>query len=240
MLKVLFTKLWQGCFPSPCLWCSLPTTHHQSLLCQFCHQALPRFPYQLCHYNLLFLPKVRIGLAQTSFDQLLSLSWYQQPYQHWITAWKFNKNPYAGKVLRELFANLVAQFQQTQPLPQALLYVPMSPDREQKRGFNQAKLLAESAAATLNLPVLHCLYRTPKNTHQVGLGRLERQRNLQGAFILDNRVMLPAHVALVDDVVTTGSTANQIGILLKQQGVQTISLWTLAVTPSPLQSEVMH
>jgi ComF family protein len=225
-------QLWQLLLPSPCLWCSLPVTQHQFLLCQHCRQALPGFSYDLCHYNLLFLPAVHAGLPQTSFDRLLSLGWYQQPYQHWISRWKFQRDPFAGELLRQEFSSLLQQYRQSQALPDAITYVPMAAGRERQRGFNQAKLLAETAANTLQLPILHCLQRCRNTTAQLGLGRSQRRKNLQQAFSLSQQTELPQHLALVDDVVTTGSTADQLCRLLKRHGVQQVSLWTLTVTPA--------
>lgn len=236
-MKSIIGRIWHHCFPTPCLWCSLAVEQWPDLLCSSCLQALPQFPYALCHYNLLFLPAVRAGLPNPAFDQLLGLSWYQQPYQHWITSWKFHKNPFSGALLRQRFSVLLQQMHDSQSLPDAIVYVPMNQQREKQRGFNQAKLLAESAANTLSLPILHCLHRHQHQTTQVGLGRQQRQRNLQQAFYLDPAISLPARLALVDDVVTTGSTADQLCLLLKQQGVKHVSLWCLAVTPTPRQLE---
>ncbi|GHG75469.1 competence protein F [Alishewanella longhuensis] len=225
--------LWQKLLPSPCLWCSLPVQQHQELLCSECQGALPQLPYQLCHYNLLWLPAVSAGLPKAHFDRLLSLGWYQLPYQHWIRRWKFHGDLFAARLLQQQFQALLLRYQQAgQPLPAAIVYVPMTPKKERKRGFNQAKILAECVATQLGIPLLDVLQRRKETASQVGLNRLQRQQNLAGAFSLATVQLLPAHVALVDDVVTTGTTANQLAIILKQHGVTQLSLWTLAVTPN--------
>ena len=226
---------WQRLLPSPCLWCSLPVIHHHFMLCQACRSALPQFPYQLCHFNLLFLPAVQQGLPQCQFDRLLSLGWYQQPYQHWISRWKYQQDPYAGALLQQEFCALLQRYQQSQPLPQALVYVPMAPARERQRGFNQARVLAESAAKSLGIPLLHCLQRCRTTAPQQGLNRQQRLANLRQAFRLID-TQLPPKLALIDDVVTTGSTANQLAQLLRAAGVTELSLWTLAVTPASTHS----
>lgn len=224
--------LWQALLPSPCMWCSLPVQQHHALLCTECKTALPQFPYQLCHYNLLWLPEVRAGLPDAHFDSLLSLGWYQLPYQHWIRRWKFHGDLFAAALLQQEFAALLLRYQQTGlSLPEAIVYVPMSAKKERKRGFNQAKILAEAAARQLQIPLLHVLTRSKETASQVGLNRQQRQQNLTGAFQLLFTGSLPAHLALIDDVVTTGTTANQLAVLLKRHGVSQLSLWTLAVTP---------
>lgn len=225
--------LWQKCLPSPCLWCSLPVAQHHALLCSECELALPQLPYQLCHYNLLWLPAVSAGLPVAHFDSLLSLGWYQLPYQHWIRRWKFQGDLFAAALLQQQFQALLLRYQQAGlSLPEAIVYVPMSAKKERKRGFNQAKILAECAAKQLQLPLLHVLKRSRETVSQVGLNRQQRQQNLTGAFELITAQPLPGHLALVDDVVTTGTTANQLAVLLKRYGVSQLSLWTLAVTPN--------
>lgn len=204
------------------------------MLCHACQQALPHFPYQLCHYNLLWLPAVSSGLSTLHFQQLLSLSWYQLPYQHWITRWKFHADHYAESVLLIQFQQLLLAYKaNTSALPDAIVFVPMSAAKERKRGFNQAKVLAQAAANTLQLPLLDVLQRSKHTTAQVGLNRQQRRHNLAGAFSLTNNIKLPAHVAIVDDVITTGATANQLCRLLQKHGVTQLSVWTLAVTANP-------
>lgn len=226
--------LWQQLLPSPCLWCALSVDDHQHMLCHACQQALPHFPYQLCHYNLLWLPAVSSGLSTPHFNELLSLSWYQLPYQHWITRWKFHADRYAERLLLLQFQQLLLAYKASSgALPDAIVFVPMSVAKERKRGFNQAKVLAQAAANTLQLPLLDVVKRHKQTVAQVGLSRQQRQRNLAGAFSLTSNIKLPAHVAIVDDVITTGATANQLCRLLQKHGVTQLSVWTLAVTANP-------
>jgi len=188
-------------------------------------------PLALCHYNLLWLPQVARGLTKPGFDELLSVSYYRQPYQHWLQRWKFARDYSAGDLLQQQFAALLQQYQQHKhTLPQAILYVPMHSRKLRQRGFNQAELLAKVAAQQLRLPILPLLQRRQYQTAQVGLNRKQRQRNLRAAFSLPATTVLPERIALVDDVVTTGATANEICRLLRRHGARHISLWTVAVT----------
>ncbi|MGI5310184.1 ComF family protein [Rheinheimera sp. WS51] len=222
---------WHLILPSPCLWCALPVQSAQHQLCNDCQQALPKLPLTLCHYNLLSLPVVNKSLKQPLFQQLLALDYYGQPYQHWIQQWKFFANHGAGELLQQQFSQLLQQYHHhADMLPDAILYVPMHPAKQRIRGFNQAEILATVAAKQFNIPLLHVLERQHRNTAQVGLNRKQRQHNLKQAFCLKAGATLPPHVALIDDVVTTGATANEVCRLLKRNGVSHISLWTLAVT----------
>ena len=227
----LLQQGWHLLMPSACLWCSLPVHSATSQLCSACQHALPQLPYRLCHYNLLWLPQVANGLKKPGFDQLLSVSLYQHPYQHWLQQWKFFTDEAAGELLQQQFCAVLAEYHNAgQRLPDAIVYVPMHPARQRKRGYNQAQLLAQAAASQLKLPLLHSLQKTRRQPPQVGLSRKQRQRNLRHSFSLNPDISLPAHLALVDDVVTTGATANEICRLLRRHGVRQISLWTVAVT----------
>lgn len=224
-------QLWHLLLPTPCLWCSLPVQQFDRQLCTACQQALPQLPLALCHYNLLWLPQVARGLTKPRFDELLSVSYYHQPYQHWLQRWKFARDYSAGDLLQQQFAVLLQQYRQHQnTLPQAIVYVPMHSRKLRQRGFNQAELLARVAARQLQLPILPLLQRRQYQTAQVGLSRKQRQRNLRAAFSLPKTTVLPQRIALVDDVVTTGATANEICRLLRRHGARHISLWTVAVT----------
>src|SRR5690606_5212242 len=130
--------------------------------------------------------------------------------QHWLQSWKFSADEVAGSLLQHLLVQTLQQYAENgYPLPQAILYVPMHPARQRKRGYNQAELLAQSAAQSLNIPLLHALRKTRRLPPQVGLTSKQRRRNLRGSFALTQQP-LPEHVALVDDVLTTGATANEI------------------------------
>lgn len=231
-----FRRLWHHLLPADCLWCSLPADQADSALCHYCHKTLPKLPFALCHYNLLWLPAVAGGLKQAGFDQLLSIALYEYPYKLWITRWKFRQDLTAGQLLLQQFEQLLLDYQASSAiLPQAIVYVPMHRKKQRKRGFNQALSLAEMAADSLKLPLLHIFSRNAGSHSQVGLNRQSRKHNLKQAFELSipPNFQLPQHLALVDDVVTTGATANLLCYLLRQHGVRTISLWTLAITPAP-------
>lgn len=230
-LALQLAKLWHLLLPTPCLWCSLPVQHFQRQLCQSCQQALPLLPFQLCHYNLLWLPQVARGLAGSKLDALLSVGYYQQPYRHWLQRWKFAQDYAAGDLLLYQFSELLRQYQlQQTTLPDAIVYVPMHPAKQRKRGFNPAQLLAEHAARQLSIPLLPLLQRPQPNKAQVGLNRKQRMKNLRSAFVVAENASVPANIALVDDVITTGATADALCRLLRRAGAKHISLWTIAVT----------
>lgn len=181
-------------------------------------------------HNALLLPQVAQGLSRTKFDRLYSLSWYRQPYRHWISQWKFQQHHAAGELLCQLLYQHALLYQhQGGPLPDCISYTPVSNKRLQERGFNQAKLLALQLSAAWQKPCVSLFQSPDLVPHQIGLNRKERLANLKGKIELLERP-LPAHVTLVDDVITTGATLDYLSSLLKAKGVLTVSVWTLAIT----------
>ncbi len=104
--------------------------------------------------------------------------------------------------------------------PEALVPVPLHPQRQRQRGFNQAALLAASAARQLGIPMLNLLERVRHTPPQVGLGALARRANLSGAFVV-RPVPVVGSVVLVDDVLTTGATLLECAAVLQRAGVTT-------------------
>ena len=230
MIKML-RHCWHLLLPSSCIWCQLPVHSASSPLCLHCQAHLPQLPYPHCQFNLLNLPQVAKGLPQQRFDALLALAFYQQPYQHWLQRWKFSAELACGDALLLLFSQLLTLYRQHGgELPDAIVYVPMHAAKQRRRGFNPALQLAQSASAALQIPLLSVLQRNHRSEAQVGLNRKQRQQNLRFAFSINSDGPLPARLALVDDVVTTGATANTLCKLLRRHGAQHISLWTVAVT----------
>ena len=114
--------------------------------------------------------------------------------------------------------------------PQLLLPVPATPARLRERGFNQAAELARRLAVRLGIPwQTGRLLRTREADHQRGLSAPQRRRNMRGAFACRGR--LPARVALIDDVITTGATARAASAALKGAGVEWVEVWAVARTP---------
>lgn len=114
--------------------------------------------------------------------------------------------------------------------PEAIIPVPLSKEREIKRGYNQAALLARQLSAALQIPCMEELIERRKNTVPMKeLGLQQRQINLKNAFIMHGYDVKLRRVIIVDDIYTTGSTIDAIASLLLQNGVQEIYFITLAI-----------
>ncbi len=148
---------------------------------------------------------------------------YQTPIDQMILAYKRGGNLATGRALAGLLANAVPD----RDPPQALMPVPMHVTRLRERGFDQVLLLARDVAKIRKLTICDVLLRQRDTPSQGGLKRLERKRNVRGAFALRD-LALPAHVALIDDVATTGSTLAECALVLRRAGVLRVDAWVIA------------
>ncbi len=189
--------------------------------CRRCALPLPPTapPGSLCSHCIQTPP---------AFDRTLAAFHYDFPLSQLLPRIKYQRQPAHLGWLARVFAAFLQQ-QYEKDWPQALCAVPMHPLSEFRRGFNQAQLLAEVLARQLQLPLTPCLSKNRHTPHQMSLGLDERRRNLHQAF----RVVRPParHVALIDDVMTTGTTVNTLARQLKSAGAERVDIWVLARTP---------
>jgi ComF family protein len=150
---------------------------------------------------------------------------YAGPVREALHALKFQGKRALARPLADLLA------EQTRPLPNpvdALIPVPLARERERDRGFNQAALIAEGLRGTLGVPVRRgWLSRVRATPPQTDLGADERRRNVRGAFRAAPAVA-GHHVVVVDDVLTTGATAAECARALREAGVGSVGILTVA------------
>ena len=116
----------------------------------------------------------------------------------------------------------------TAALPTQLIPVPLHHTRLRERGFNQATELARRIGRELGIEIgLRCARRHRATQPQSLLSPTARRLNLRHAFSVQDTA-LAQHVAIVDDVMTTGHTGNELAKVLKQAGVQRVEVWVIA------------
>lgn len=160
---------------------------------------------------------------------------YGFPWDRLITRFKFRQAPELASVLAQ--ALLAAAAQAGMPDPQAFVPVPLSDERLASRGYDQAWELARRLARDRSRPALaRVLQRRFDTSPQSQLARAERLVHLRGAFVVP-APMRPRvqglHLALVDDVTTTGATAQEAASTLLAAGAARVDLWVVAHTPAP-------
>ncbi len=198
-------------------------------LCTGCAGELPRNDRCCARCALpLAMPAALCGRCQRHappWDAAWVPFRYDWPLDRLEARLKFGGDLAAGRVLSALWCAAPRPLD----LPQALVVVPLHVGRLRQRGYNQALELAKPLARALGVPLLpRALHRSRATQAQTQLGAVERRRNVRGAFVLDARVQLPAHVAILDDVMTTGATVGECARMLKRAGVARVDVWALA------------
>lgn len=169
------------------------------------------------------------------FDGAVAAVGYGFPWDGLIPQLKFH----AALDLVPTFARLIAEAhgRSGHALPSLLVPVPLSRERLRERGFNQAWALTRRIAARLGCKAdATLLLRMRDSPHQLGVPLAERADNVRGAFAVEPRRRTECaglDIAVIDDVMTTGSTAAEISRTLRQAGVARVSIWVLARTPKP-------
>ena len=161
------------------------------------------------------------------FDRTQALFRYEDPIRKMITQLKFHEQ------LRfaYLCGNLLAQkMQGSAKLPDVIIPVPLHKKRLRERGFNQALEIGRHIQKQLQIPLnYHSLIRHKATEPQSQLPAKQRDHNIKQAFHL-KRTIPAQHIVLLDDVVTTGSTVNEIAHTLKKQQNCFIEVWCIAKT----------
>lgn len=220
---------------SACVLCDDSVTHTISL-CEPCRADFPVLSHA-CRQCGLPLPvinesEVICGQCITSppaIDYTLCLYHYQMPLDYLITELKFNQKLSHAAILGQLLlAHLLED--DSMDKPDIILPVPLYKSRLIKRGFNQSLEIARPIAKQLNIPIGLDLVRRTKNTRaQTDLNAKERNKNVRGCFeVIEQKLSRYQHIVIIDDVVTTGATCNELAKLLKKSGVKTVGVWSIA------------
>ncbi len=158
---------------------------------------------------------------------------YGFPVDSLLPRFKFHHDLAAGRELAEAMQVRLVEAMSVDPaLPQALIAVPLHRSRLRQRGYNQALELARPLSKAFEIPLLRDgLRRIRDIAPQSGLGALARRRNPRGAFAVGADT-LPAHVVLIDDVMTTGATVFECARVLRRAGVLRVDAWVAARVPT--------
>lgn len=226
-------------WPNRCLACEAPGLEGLDL-CAACADALP-WNRCACPRCALPLPAPAVcgdclrreavlgrrGRAP-ALDGVLASFVYAAPLDRLLPRFKFHRDFAAGALLAQLMAESAGEW----PRPGAVVPVPLHRARLRRRGYDQALELARPLAHALDLPLRDdLLQRVRLTAPQSELSAAGRRRNLRGAFAVTAGGPLPAHVALIDDVMTTGATLWAAADALKRAGVLRVEAWVCARVP---------
>jgi len=220
----LLCGLYSGCSHSGSLWSG------SGRLCAACSDDLPRAGLACRRCALPSSPSKLLlcggCLAHPPvWDEAVAALFYDYPVDRLVQRFKFQRNLASGQLLADELLQRVRQLRAR--LPQVLIPVPLHFARRFHRGFNQAEFLARQLGKQLGIPVrINGLRRIKSTPAQSGLERKARRKNLKGAFSCQD--MTGLELALIDDVLTTGSTLGECAALMKDSGAARVSVWVAA------------
>lgn len=231
-LRTLAQSAVRLALPPACVLCGAPGQPPDLDLCDVCATFLPVLPDARSPPSGLPDREHECGPVAAPFIEggtvvrMLCFFKYAYPVDHFVRAMKFR----GDRVFARLLGTLMARLHRAAgaALPDVLIPMPLHPTRYRQRGFNQALEIARTVSSILRVPVdTRCLVRRLATREQSGLTLEARHRNVRGAFEVA-RPLPAGRIALLDDVVTTGSTAAAAMDVLIDAGARHIELWAAA------------
>jgi len=227
-IKVLLTNFASLFYPELCVVCGEPLIAGETFFCFACFLKLPRTNYHIIHENRAIERLAgKISLVKASSWFYYSKGGFAQKL---IAEIKYRGNQNLGVWIGESMAKDMVSSGFFQGIDY-LAPVPLHRSKEKKRGFNQAEKIAAGISRITGIPVeTGNVVRIKANTTQTRKGLFDRWRNTLNIFQQNNpKLFEEKHVLIIDDVLTTGSTAEAVAqCLLKSKGIK-ISLLTLAI-----------
>jgi ComF family protein len=212
-------------FPNVCAGCGNDLINDNTVLCLKCIDAMPetnfeRYPGNPVEKKFWGRLPLESATAQYYFTR-------ESLMQHLMHQFKYRGNKELGQQLGKMMGDRLNRSGRF--YIDALIPLPLFTSKEKRRGFNQATILCEGMAGSMNIPVLNdVIVRSQHTDTQTKKSRIERWQNMEDKFVLlkpeaiDNR-----HIMLVDDVVTTGATLEACGIELYKASNVKLSIATL-------------
>lgn len=230
LAAVIYQGFWTALdwiYPPECAGCGEPGYR----LCFKCQEAIHYLTGEIC--PVCGIPLTGQGgfcldcrNSPPPYDALRSLTRYGGVIRECIHALKYKGNQSLGEFFSTRMADLIRAEGWEADL---VVPVPLSPDRQAERGYNQSALLARPVALKLGWPYQPlCLKRTRITKSQVSLSVNERKLNVAGAFTAIPELVTGKQILLLDDVTTTGSTLKECTLALKQAGAKHVYCLTLS------------
>lgn len=229
------TGLWDNLLPAVCIFCKSlirpkkdPAADFWGQSLNICEKCLARLPFK--EFKDHVVPCLSNPYDNDPIPDLRAVVpfRYQEPVISALRALKFHDAPYIAEALAVFMGEAIVR---TGMSFDAVLPVPLSDKRERRRGYNQARLLAEPIAKRMNLPCPEGFLIRTRNTKQQSRysDPALRSQNVSGAFTVPDQVCLDnLSILLVDDVFTTGSTIHEAALTLYSSGARHVLALTAA------------
>lgn len=238
MLRDWFSKFHNIIFSNICLFCG-DKSRRAIALCLACENDLP-WQQKVCLQCAMPLETTQSTSEDICaeclkspplFQRSLALFNYEFPINHIITLLKFHAHLEYAKLLSDLMTEkIIHHWYRQHDFPEVIIPVPLHEKRLRERGFNQAIELSRSITKKLSLKIdIKSCQRVRLTAIQSELPASLRLKNMRNAFVVNDPSPWK-HVAILDDVMTTGSTVAELAKVLKKRGVERIDVWCCART----------
>ena len=217
-------------FPATCLCCM----HKSNLpfdLCAYCYHQLP-WVKERCYQCATPLTKEYLHIlcekcheSPPPFDAVKVLFEHTFPIDKMISKFKFGHMSLYANLFGTLMADQVLHhWYQDKAKPTKIVPMPLSDRRYVKRGFNQAFEIAKVVSRKTNIPIArHVATRIKPTLSQATLSKRKRAHNVKSAFLVEPNTL--EHIAVIDDIFTTGHTVRALSVALQETGIQHIDIW---------------
>lgn len=200
---------------------------NQRIWCEACDASLPYLNGPHCAICALPTPQGEICghclKNPPEFSRTLAVFGYRFPVDKLIQLMKYREQ----LALSRAFADKLIR--RVDSVPDCLIAMPLHPSKLRSRGFNQAQLIAAPIARALDIQLFYSCQRLRDTPSQTSLPWRERSKNMHGAFAC-TADFTGKHVALLDDVLTTGASLNALAQAVNKRGAAQISAWVIART----------
>ncbi len=231
----LVQKLFSNLFPSRCILCQRTVSQHFEI-CPDCYQSLPHNNNCCMHCALPLAEDVKTPVlcgrciqVLPAFDYAHTPFRYEDAIIKLVHQLKFSEKISTARTIGEM---LLAQLLTTNEKPDCILPVPLHNKRLRQRGFNQSMEISRVLAKNLGVPIeSSAVIRQRSTAAQTGLNAKQRKKNMKGAFSVKSKLNYQ-HVLIVDDVMTTGATVNELAKVLKKNKVGRVGVLSIARAPA--------
>lgn len=214
-------------YPRICPGCGYPLRQTEQALCLFCKHKLPKTRFASFQDN----PVAQLFWGRKAIYQADAWLFFRKKgmAQRLMHDLKYHGNAALGKEMGILYGRDLLQ--RNLAMPDLISSVPLHPDKRKRRGFNQSECIAEGMASVLNVPFdPGFLFRDSDAVSQTRKKRYERWENAEGTYrVRPVQNGFSGHVAIVDDVLTTGATLEACAQAIGSSGITEISLFSLCL-----------
>jgi len=224
-----FEELLSLVFPEICNACGKPLYKHETLFCNYCKVKFPYTQFHLQNDN----PIEKIFWGRVPIEKAGAYLYFHKGnrVQQLMHRFKYKGKKEIGEFIGTQYGHELVKKNYFEKVD-LIIPVPLHPDKQKKRGYNQSECFAMGLSKAMNIPFdSNILIRAQASSTQTKKNRFERWQNVETIFkVTDNQALENKHIILVDDVITTGATVEACAFTLLKANNCKVSFLALACT----------